>query len=107
MARTIWQAVRDGEPGEALPAYFPEAAYLQVKALRNDASDYRGRPLGHFDLDVDAAHQLLGAGAGDARLLRGAGTARAGEIDPVRRDGESGRARGLRNGSRSARPVGL
>jgi hypothetical protein len=67
--QVLWQAVRDDDPAEAAPAFFPEAAYLQVKALSDDAYDYQHRLVANFDLDVGAAHALLGAGAAAARYV--------------------------------------
>src|SRR6266849_2002963 len=39
----LWQAIRSGDPSGALPAFFPEQAYVQLKALGNNAADYRTR----------------------------------------------------------------
>lgn len=64
----LWQGIVDDDPQEAHPFFFPKAAYVQLKALWNAAGDYDHRLLGYFDLDVHAAHRLLGAGAQRARL---------------------------------------
>ena len=66
----LWQAIQNNDPTIGLPSFFPESAYLQVKALSNDAADYTGRLVAHFDLDVAAAHLLLGADAVRAQLVR-------------------------------------
>ena len=64
----LWQGIVDDDPQEAHPFFFPKTAYVQLKALWNAAGDYDYRLLGYFDLDVHAAHRLLGAGAQRARL---------------------------------------
>jgi hypothetical protein len=65
----LWQGVVDDNPQEALPFFFPKSAYLQVKALSNAGSDYQNRLIGFYDLDVHAAHRLLGSGAKNAKLV--------------------------------------
>ena len=54
----------------ALPAFFPRAAYVQVKAIPAAELDWSGRLLHDFRLDLSAAHSLLGARPKRARLLR-------------------------------------
>ncbi|GAA2021045.1 hypothetical protein GCM10009839_17380 [Catenulispora yoronensis] len=65
----LWQGIVDDNPQEAMPFFFPEAAYLQVKSIPNPSSDYKNRLIGFYTLDVHAAHRLLGAGAKDAKLV--------------------------------------
>ena len=65
----LWKAIVDDNPSEALPFFFPKSAYLQVKALANPGSDYQNRLIGFYDLDIHAAHQLLGSGAKSAQLV--------------------------------------
>ncbi|HLH47354.1 MAG TPA: hypothetical protein VKV25_09355 [Acidimicrobiales bacterium] len=64
----LWQAIQRGKPALGMRAFFPEAAYVQVKALSDDATDWRDRLVTHFDLDVVAAHRLLGPAAATAHL---------------------------------------
>jgi hypothetical protein len=59
----LWLAVTTGKPRLALPAFFPEAAYEQVKAIADPESDWQYRLWYDFTLDVAAAHALLGHGA--------------------------------------------
>jgi hypothetical protein len=59
----LWLAVTTGKPRLALPAFFPEAAYEQVKAIAGPQSDWQYRLWYDFTLDVAAAHALLGHGA--------------------------------------------
>ena len=63
----LWLAVTIGNPTLAQPAFFPLAAYQQVKAIYNPAADWHGRLWYDFTLDVGAAHRLVGR---DARLVR-------------------------------------
>jgi len=71
MVTDLWMAVSTGRPSLARPAFFPEAAYKQVKAIYNPAADWRSRLWLEFKLDVRAAHRLLGRGAGaPAKLVR-------------------------------------
>jgi len=70
MVTDLWLAVTTGRPSLAKPAFFPVAAYKQVKAIYNPAADWRSRLWHEFSLDVRAAHRLLGADARHAKLLR-------------------------------------
>ena len=59
----IWLAVSTGDPGYAKPAFFPEKAYAQIKAIANPESDWENRLWYDFTLDVAAAHKLVKPGA--------------------------------------------
>jgi hypothetical protein len=63
----LWLAVTTGKPRLGLPAFFPVAAYKQVKAISDPAADWQARLWHDFVLDVGAAHRLV---AGQARLVR-------------------------------------
>ncbi|MGD0245177.1 MAG: hypothetical protein ABSB59_33300 [Streptosporangiaceae bacterium] len=63
----LWLAVTTGNPRFGRPAFFPEAAYRQVKAIPYPDSDWQYRLWYDFTLDVSAAHRLTG---GDARLVK-------------------------------------
>lgn len=65
----LWQGVVSGAVLLARPAFFPEAAYLQVKAISDPAADYVNRLVAQFGADLAAAHALLGPEAGGARLV--------------------------------------
>ncbi|MBV9716854.1 MAG: hypothetical protein JOZ64_15870 [Solirubrobacterales bacterium] len=65
----LWEGIRAGDVGPALPGFFPEAAYAQVKAIADPQSDYQHRLVSEYSLDIAAAHALLGAGAGSAQLV--------------------------------------
>ena len=63
----LWLAVTTGSPRFGRPAFFPEAAYRQVKAIPYPDSDWQYRLWYDFTLDVRAAHRLAGR---DAQLVR-------------------------------------
>ncbi|GAA2043797.1 hypothetical protein GCM10009839_53920 [Catenulispora yoronensis] len=67
--RALWQGIVDDRPEEARAFFFPKAAYVRLKDLGDAGRDYDYRLVGYFDLDVHAAHRLLGAGAGRAQLV--------------------------------------
>lgn len=67
----LWLAVTTGRPADALPAFFPLAAYQQLKAIYDPAGDWHGRLWADFVLDVAVAHSLLGDdGLGGAHLVQ-------------------------------------
>jgi hypothetical protein len=66
----LWAAVVTGQARLAAQAFFPLAAYAQVKAIADPAADWRTRLFGDFRLDVSAARRFLGAGARHATLVR-------------------------------------
>ena len=63
----LWLAVTSGNPRFARPAFFPEAAYQQLKAIPYPDADWQDRLWYDFALDVGAAHDLV---TRDARLIR-------------------------------------
>ena len=66
----LWAAVVTGHARLAAQAFFPVAAYTQIKAIFDAAADWHNRLFGDFRLDVAAAHQYLGPGARHATLVR-------------------------------------
>ena len=66
----LWAAVVSGQARLGAQAFFPLAAYTQVKAIADPAADWHSRLFGDFALDVAAAHRFLGAGARHAVLVR-------------------------------------
>jgi hypothetical protein len=68
--RALWRGVRADSVQAALPAFFPEPAYAQVKAIADPRGDWTARLVGGYRLDLAAAHALLGAHAGDAQLVK-------------------------------------
>lgn len=67
---SLWRGIRSGHPRLARSAFFPEGAYLQLKAIAYAGSDYTERLLGDYALDIRAAHALLGRDPSAARLVR-------------------------------------
>jgi hypothetical protein len=65
----LWSGVVHDSLNAALPAFFPEGAYVQLKAIADSSSDWTGRLVRDYGLDIGAAHALLGSGAAHARLL--------------------------------------
>ena len=59
----VVQAVASGDPSGALPAFFPLAAYQQVKAVANPTSDWKYRLVALFDQDIASLHRSIGASA--------------------------------------------
>lgn len=66
----LWAAVMTGHARLAAQAFFPLAAYTQIKAIAGPAADWHSRLFGDFRLDVAAAHRYLGPGARHATLVR-------------------------------------
>jgi hypothetical protein len=67
--RALWSGIVRGSVSPAMPAFFPEGAYVQVKAIYGASSDWSYRLVHDFRLDVQAAHGLLGDRAASARLI--------------------------------------
>jgi hypothetical protein len=67
----LWAAIVSGSASQALGVFFPESAYLQMKTgvLPDPSSDFTGRLIAFYDLDIAAYHQALGTGASGATLL--------------------------------------
>ena len=65
----LWQAVVSDDVTTALPAFFPQGAYVQVKAIGDAAADYEDRIAGELGEDLAAAHALLGADPAAAQLV--------------------------------------
>ncbi len=65
----LWEGIVTGKVTPAMPAFFPEAAYLQLKSIANPAADYQDRLVAAFAGDLAAAHALLGPDAGSATLV--------------------------------------
>ena len=59
----LWRGVTDGSVARAMPAFFPEAAYAQIKAEPDPHGDWLIRLVLDYRLDVGAAHRLVGPGA--------------------------------------------
>jgi hypothetical protein len=55
----LWQAIVSGDASVGLPAFFPEAAYLQVKAIANPDADWHRRLVRLYDEDIATLHARL------------------------------------------------
>jgi hypothetical protein len=64
----LWRGIRAGSVRPALRAFFPEAAYVQVKAITDPWADYRDRLIAGYRLDIAAAHALVAPGATLVRI---------------------------------------
>jgi hypothetical protein len=64
----LFGAVAHGAPPTAAGAFFPEAAYVQLKDIPGAASDYQNRLLAEYDEDIAAATAELGPDARSATL---------------------------------------
>jgi hypothetical protein len=65
----LWKGIRANSVRAALPAFFPERAYVQVKQIADPQADWADRLVGDYALDIGAAHALLGANPAGAELL--------------------------------------
>jgi hypothetical protein len=63
----FWLALTTGNPNYAKPAFFPEKAYAQVKAIADPDSDWQDRLWYDFALDLAAVRPLIGK---NAKLLK-------------------------------------
>jgi hypothetical protein len=66
----LWRGVVRNSLSAALPAFFPEKAYVKLKAIGGAASDWSNRLVHDYALDLAAAHELLGRSASRAQLVR-------------------------------------
>ena len=66
---SLWSGIEQNLVGTALPAFFPKGAYVQLKAIPSAGSDWSGRLVHDYALDIAAAHALLGSDAAHAQLV--------------------------------------
>jgi len=65
----LWTGIANDSPSAAMPAFFPEAAYLQLKTITDASGDFEDRLVHDYGLDIAAANALLGPHAADATLV--------------------------------------
>jgi hypothetical protein len=65
----LWEAIRQDKPELALPFFFPQSAYLQVKAISDPAGDYQNRLIANYEEDIHTLHAQLGANAANAQYV--------------------------------------
>jgi hypothetical protein len=66
---SLWSGIASDSPGDALTAFFPKAAYLQVKEIPAAGADWQNRLVHDYGLDIGAAHGLLGHQSASAELV--------------------------------------
>ncbi len=65
----LWKAVVENDVTAAMPSFFPESAYVQLKTIADPAADYEDRLVADLRADLGAAHALLGSSASSAALV--------------------------------------
>jgi hypothetical protein len=65
----LWQAIVHDRPELGMAFFFPESAYLQVKALSDPATDYQQRLIANYEQDIHTLHTQLGTAAGSAQFV--------------------------------------
>ena len=66
--RALVSAVALNQPNLALGAFFPLAAYIQVKAIADPVTDWNVRLVADYKIDIGLAHNKLGPNAARATL---------------------------------------
>jgi len=59
----VWEAAVTGDTDDALPAFFPVTAYVQVKELPDPIVDWHSRLVATYDRDLATLHAGIPAGA--------------------------------------------
>jgi hypothetical protein len=67
--RALWRGVERDSVRAAMPAFFPVAAYAQVKAIADPRADWEARLVGGYAADLHAAHVTVGPGAQLAHVI--------------------------------------
>ena len=60
----LWNAIVDGNPAEAMGAFFPLSAYVQVKAISDPVHDYQSRLIADYSRDIESLHTAVFPGGG-------------------------------------------
>jgi hypothetical protein len=68
-AAHLWRAIVEDKPELADDAFFPLAAYQQVKGVANPKADWEHRLVAAFHRDVHAYHKRLGPKPEEAKLV--------------------------------------
>lgn len=69
MMQTLWLGIVNDDMAYATQAFFPLAAYLQIKAISDPGPDYAYRLMEHFTMDIEAAHNLIMSQGSDPKFL--------------------------------------
>jgi hypothetical protein len=82
-AHALWEAIVADDPDRASTAFFPIAAYKQVKAIPAPETDWTRRLVGNFTRDIHRLHERLGSRAADATFTElDVATERARWVEP-------------------------
>ena len=65
----LWNGIVTDSVQVAIPAFFPESAYVQLKAVPSARNDFTERLVADYGLDIGAAHALLGPNAASAQFV--------------------------------------
>ncbi len=65
----LWNGIITNSVQVAIPAFFPESAYVQLKTVPSARDDFTERLVADYGLDIGAAHALLGPNAASAQLV--------------------------------------
>jgi hypothetical protein len=66
----VWNGVVQGSVQPALPAFFPQSAYRQLKTgLHDPAGDWSNRLVADYGLDIQAAHALVASDPSGASFV--------------------------------------
>jgi hypothetical protein len=65
----LWNAVVTNSLPTGMTAFFPEAAYVQLKTVASASSDFTNRLESEYGLDIAAAHALLGPDPAAAQFV--------------------------------------
>ncbi len=65
----LWAGIANDSASDAMPAFVPEAAYLQLKTIADASGDFANRLVRDYELDIAAANSLLGPDAAGATLI--------------------------------------
>lgn len=65
----LWTGIVTGSSAAAMPAFFPEQAYVQIKTIPDPQGDYENRLVDDYALDIAAAHRLVGSEPAPATLV--------------------------------------
>jgi hypothetical protein len=68
-AAALWEAVVSGNPADALDFFFPQSAYVQVKAIADPVADWHHRLLAAYDADILALHRTVAGQPGPAAFV--------------------------------------
>ena len=65
----LWNGIVTNSVQVAIPAFFPQSAYVQLKTVPSARDDFTERLVADYGLDIGAAHALLGPNAASAQLV--------------------------------------